>query len=94
MNQMIIIHSEVYLGTMDELRGQYGQWCVPLNGTRCWNKSSPIFFPKVAQKVVTSVFTRKVLFFKKLFGDTFVRKFVAKSFKNSPIWSHCSTSSR
>ena len=49
--------------------------------TRCWNKSSPIFFPKVAQKVVTSVFTRKVLFFKKLFGDTFVRKFVAKSSK-------------
>ena len=55
MNQMIIIHSEVYLGTMDELRGQYGQWCVPLNGTRCWNKSSPIF-QIITQKGATAVF--------------------------------------
>ena len=53
------------------------------------------FFPKVAQKVATVVFSSKIVFCKKhkihqLFGLLLEENLPPRTFKNRPIWSHWS----
>ena len=59
-----------------------------------WNKNCPILH-NIAQKVARQIiFTLKLQIWNnpniyQNIWNTFVRKFVAKKFKNRPIWSHC-----
>ena len=61
--------------------------------TRYWNKKLPKILPKAVRKSSNYSFRLKshaVLNSQKVTKcDYFEKKIVAKTFKNSPIWSHC-----
>ena len=57
--------------------------------TRCWNKNWPKF-SKSCPKSTLNTFTLKGMFFKKpLKSPNMQANLLPKSYKNSPLWSHC-----